>query len=339
MNGPEELKLPANSAALWRETRDIVRDAVTELTGDPTRYAIGGGSILAARWQHRASYDVDIIVPPDTSPGVVLGNAASAFRQRSERLGATVTAGQREQLVRASWPGIKVELWATAPMPQSGSREAVVDGKPEVVLSTTQILRGKLERGEDCLVRDVYDVLQAARLDRQSLVAAASAAGRSWTTTIAGIWRAANATISAKVETLNTNEPVSDPERLGSDGGDVLRRALYRTLEIGVDRNGILVQGTTGFGEEKPIKIQRDTHAGFETIGLNGYLKGQRPGAGLIRLTAEQRGADVDTYTRIYREADGETLEWAPRTKEEPPIRPGAAGKPGDEPPRPARNR
>ena len=99
MNRPEELKLPANSAALWRETRDIVRDAVTELTGDPTRYAIGGGSILAARWQHRASYDVDIIVPPDTSPGVVLGNAASAFRQRSERLGATVTAGQREQLV------------------------------------------------------------------------------------------------------------------------------------------------------------------------------------------------------------------------------------------------
>ena len=33
-------------------------------------------------------------------------------------------------------------------------------------------------------------------------------------------WRAANATISAKAETLNTNEPVSDPERLGSDAGD-----------------------------------------------------------------------------------------------------------------------
>ena len=99
------------------------------------------------------------------------------------------------------------------------------------------------------------------------------------------------------------------------------------------------MQGTTGFGEEKPVKIQGDTHAGFETIGLNGYLKGQRPGAGLIQLTAEQRGAETDTYTRIYREANGETLDGPPLTKEGPPIQPGAAGKPGDEPPVAARNR
>ena len=339
MNQREVLNLPARATALWRETRDAVRAGVAELTGEPKQYAIGGGSILAARWQHRASYDIDIMVPADTSPGAVLGSARSDFRQRIERLGATVTAGRRGQLVTASWPGVKVELWGTTPMPRSGSREAVVDGDAEVVLSTTQILRGKLERGEDCLVRDVYDVLQAAKLDRKSLVGAVSAAGRNWTMTIAGIWRAANSTISARAETLNTTDPVSDPERLGSDAGDVLRNALYKTLEIGADEDGIVIRGTTGFGPETPIRIQGETDAAFDALGLNDYLKGQRPDARLIRLTAEQRAADAGAYTPIYRESNGETVDWTPHSKEAPPVRPAAAGKPTQGPPGPARNR
>ena len=110
-----------------------------------------------------------------------LNNFESAFRREIENLGGEVTPKARGKLVTAGWPGRKVDIWATTPIPRSGATNVVIDDSAETVLSTTQILRGKLERGEDCLSRDVYDLLQSAEFDRASLVAAANAAGRSWT--------------------------------------------------------------------------------------------------------------------------------------------------------------
>ena len=147
MNQSEELVLPDTASGLWQTTREITRRGIKELTGRSSSYAIGGGTILAARWKHRGSDDIDIVVAEDTAPGAVLGGSQSRFKQEIEELGAIVRRKARGRLVSAEWTDRKIDVWATTPIPRIGAGTAAVDGRLETVLSTTQILRGKLERG------------------------------------------------------------------------------------------------------------------------------------------------------------------------------------------------
>ena len=52
----------------------------------------------------------------------------------------------------------------TAPvLPREGHEDVEISGQRQTVLSTTQILRGKLERANNpAPVRDIYDVVRAA---------------------------------------------------------------------------------------------------------------------------------------------------------------------------------
>ena len=92
MNAPV-LTLPAPAAELWKRIAPAVREEIGRITGGEPQYAIGGGSILAARWKHRHSYDVDLVVPPDTPLGMLAtaNNAASQFEPRLRALGGTPT--------------------------------------------------------------------------------------------------------------------------------------------------------------------------------------------------------------------------------------------------------
>ncbi|MYN65098.1 MAG: hypothetical protein F4X11_08730 [Acidobacteria bacterium] len=310
MDETERLRLPAHAGALWRTTREITRRGIAELTGESGSYTIGGGTILAARWKHRSSSDIDIVVAEETRPGSVLARPDSSFRNGIETLRGTVAPRARGKLVTAGWADQKIDIWATTPMPASGAAAAIVDGNIETVLSTIQILRGKLERGEDCLVRDVYDVLRASELDRGSLVAAANGAGRRWARTIAGIWQAAKTRIGARAETLDTVEALERPERLGADAADAIRKAIYTRLEVGVDRGRILVSATTGFGDEKARTIAGVSDEAFERLGLNGYLAHQRPDGRRVRERAEEARRELGKYTRIYSEENGQVTAW-----------------------------
>ena len=62
------LTLPTPAASLWRATREAITDALTNI-GHPGIYRMGGGTILAARWRHRRSWDIDLQVDPGTDLG------------------------------------------------------------------------------------------------------------------------------------------------------------------------------------------------------------------------------------------------------------------------------
>ena len=59
MNTDAGLTLPEPAATLWRTTRETVRHGLDAL-GHGIEYRIGGGTILAARWGHRTSFDIDL---------------------------------------------------------------------------------------------------------------------------------------------------------------------------------------------------------------------------------------------------------------------------------------
>ena len=105
--------------------------------------------------------DIDVFLPGRYSLiGLVQENEANVIR----RLGGTAesVSGAR---IRVALPNGKVDLSIVGPVPSEGQHEAWIDGRREIVLTNAQILRGKLDRPERVLVRDVVDVLVAAGAD------------------------------------------------------------------------------------------------------------------------------------------------------------------------------
>ena len=83
----DDLTLPNPARKLWLETRDIVRKALEQLQPG-IEYRIGGGTILAAGWKHRGSFDVDLQVPKGTKLDELQGAAYGWLDTELKRLGA-----------------------------------------------------------------------------------------------------------------------------------------------------------------------------------------------------------------------------------------------------------
>lgn len=62
-----------------------------------------------------------------------------------------------------------MQRWSRKLTIRKGHRREGVDGHNEMVLSTAQILRGKLQRASHKLARDVYDIRKASEVDPKSL--------------------------------------------------------------------------------------------------------------------------------------------------------------------------
>lgn len=83
------LTFPAAAGGLWRRIGPAVREALAESAGTRAAYAIGGGSVLAARWKHRDSGDIDLLVSPETPLGMLAAadNPGSRRTTRASRPG------------------------------------------------------------------------------------------------------------------------------------------------------------------------------------------------------------------------------------------------------------
>lgn len=84
---PKTLTLPEPAAGLWKASRDALSELMPE-EGTWERH-LGGGTILAARWDHRESTDIDIVMRSVFSldglaePGRRLHPAGAAGRRRA----------------------------------------------------------------------------------------------------------------------------------------------------------------------------------------------------------------------------------------------------------------
>lgn len=105
----EDLELPGKPGKLWNTVRDRVRAALSESDGSAA-YSIGGGTVLAARWDHRESTDVDLLT---TDPQGMVPKTARTERGLAETLNGELALGrvernrtrQREEGESSSRPG------------------------------------------------------------------------------------------------------------------------------------------------------------------------------------------------------------------------------------------
>ena len=188
----ERLTLPEPAAGLWNRTREAIRDCLAEIGA--SEYRIGGGTILAARWDgHRRSYDLDLSVGQDVPLFVLRNSRLSKFAERMATTGGTVLPPISPELVRVRFDNEDgsqqaIDIRAHVLQMPGAEGRAEIAGRTETVLSTAQILWGKLARGDKNLPRDVYDVVKAAEKDPTSLEIAVNAHQRQWTEHVALEW-------------------------------------------------------------------------------------------------------------------------------------------------------
>ena len=141
------------------------------------RVALGGGTVLAARWHHRRSIDLDFFVRQSTFAEMI-ARRESELRDalREVAFGLIVTPHHMQCVMRNTSVEVSVSVTdhetATAP---EASDEA---GHGIATQTTIAILVGKMAgrmmRQGRATARDIYDLCVAERMDPDALLAAAT---------------------------------------------------------------------------------------------------------------------------------------------------------------------
>ena len=171
------IRLPDPAARLLRQVHPVLE----ELLGPAAarKWAIGGGTVLAARWQHRQSHDIDVFATEDVYRRAV-ANYLRARPQFDERMGrrllrrahpVTVDIGHRQHYVKWTLPIGDIDLIRSP-------REFALTARPQTIartgieaMTTEEILLGKIAgRGHDLKWRDFYDLAWAEEHDPALMV-------------------------------------------------------------------------------------------------------------------------------------------------------------------------
>lgn len=162
------LILPEPAHSLLEKTRDILDRHLSPYAADLEGWKIGGGTILAARWRHRRSSDLDLLLHPDTDTEHFDEDGPGTLYQDLEDAGATTIHLDDFSLIQ--FPEGWIEIMKEHPQPASGHGPTLVDHLPATVLSSAQIMSGKVfNRGLNSPVRDLYDIAVSAVKDPEAI--------------------------------------------------------------------------------------------------------------------------------------------------------------------------
>ena len=246
----EALQLPDKTAALWPRLGAWLERALYPRV-EPTAVKLGGGVVLAARWHHRQSHELDIVIPAEATlwelkPALDemaegLGSDGYEYHeQRDEYRARFLTEGQVQTLA----------IWAGGVAPPRAEASASICGRDGVALSTSQILVTKLQRGEFALAKDVIDVVSAARLDSPSLETAVNTLTPPRARLIAATWDRAGTTIAWRAS-AEFSDAVIETTALGPRGADAIIASLYEQIDIGVSEGRVEVHTRTAGGAQR----------------------------------------------------------------------------------------
>ena len=278
----EELILPEPARTLWLETHAIIERTFAQTGG----CRLGGGTLLSARWKHRVSLDIDLTIEPKgRQPQRIehLIREESAFLRDLKRLGCGEPTAPSAHQIRIPFKDSMLDISVLDAQPRAGERQATVNGKRGVVLSTTQVLGGKLARPEQLLHRDAYDIRYAGEVDKQSLAKAINGIDRRDAEKIVATWNKLDGRWSAMAPgQLRKLVPKHsyDPATLAAETAQALRNALYQRVRITTrGREGTFYAETVDNTTVRVAFTRRTLEKTFDEHGINDYLRAQATGA------------------------------------------------------------
>ena len=164
----ERVNLPEPARTLWRLTEKRLGALLDLLPDGRPTYRFGGGTMLAAEWNHRKSTDIDLGVPDGSGLHVILNKHEDLVREQWKNAGLV---NLTERHLQFEFGQGRVEIFEADPRPAVGHRR-VLCGETEIhAMTPAQILRGKLERAlkHEPPARDLYDIAVARRLNPGAL--------------------------------------------------------------------------------------------------------------------------------------------------------------------------
>ena len=163
--------LPEPARALWNAYGELLIERLDGIDGETGRWALGGGTILAKRWEHRRSFDLDITISESASATATWETVTRIGRELEHR-GLTVRYDDQNRAVHAltgstdeHGNGGGIDIWIHDPGLPGEVRGEPIGAATAPTLSTAQILHGKLQRDQRALIRDAYDIAHARLID------------------------------------------------------------------------------------------------------------------------------------------------------------------------------
>ncbi len=241
------LTLPSPAAELWT----AARGTLTQLGRGPERWNVGmgGGTVLAARIGHRESTDIDLVV---VNKKVLGARGLLEEGDLADRLGGREVTKNPGQIT-IEMPTGMIDLSTAPVVPSVGSRAHIISGRPQDVLSNTQIMRGKMSRADrPGPVRDVYDVIRTSMDDATAaeLTAAYNMLIEIEQDAIESAWVAMDAAYEedAQDQLRLTEPPCSDLSILGSTAARILHDHRLERVVVAIDEGRLRVDRTTRHG-------------------------------------------------------------------------------------------
>ncbi len=277
----DRLSLPEPARALWRRIAGAMDRALEHLDAGAERWRMGGGTVLAARWRHRESTDIDLTVPGHVDISVLRNDHRTGFPSAMKELGAQYMALGLQHHTIEFEQSRRLDITAIDSRPAAGHIPAACGSTTVFAMSSTQILRGKLERSllHEPPARDLFDFAVAARSAPAALCHALNMLPVSSIRLVVDKCEQSRHRMRYAAENDLTNVR-PDCANLLHDLADRARRSLldarYVRTEVERTDDHILIVTTTAGGRRHEIRISpANLEDVIERTGLNAYFRTQ----------------------------------------------------------------
>ena len=274
----EVLALPEPARTLLRTAFETVDNALLAIVPQGHRWRLGGGTLLAARWAHRRSTDIDIFLPGNSGITTLDPRWNPQFAHAMSAVGANRIEVQTNSL-KFSFPTGRIEITQLDPTPNLPPEIAVVDGREIAVTGNGQILTGKLPgRGARLPARDVFDVAVARHEDPSALRTAVNFLDPALRTEIIHVIRiGSNLYVDAAPHAII--EPAQRWAHLIRQGPDeaieAIERSTYRTIDIRYAGNTACIALTAedGWYAEETFATGSELSEGLTRLGVERIMR------------------------------------------------------------------
>ena len=283
----EPLRLPTPAATLLERTHAILDAHVTPHTPGGEGWKLGGGTVLAAHWHHRTSFDLDLQIHPETE-------RAHLEQKRNPELWRKMYAAGATRIEIEATPTIffgnegRIEFVEARPIPRHGHKTEQLPSGRAVVLAPSQILTGKLiHRALSAPVRDLYDLGVARTADPKATAIAVNTLTGRQVQAAAAHWKRHEVTYQKDARTELEGvapEYTHIAENPALHARETLQKARYVAIHVEVGSSGIVVRlQNAELGQQLVYEDGEQARYGFEAAGVNAAIRAAGFNPGRIR--------------------------------------------------------
>ena len=265
------LKLPEPTGSVWKRHRNAIR-SLARGPGRRSEVVLGGGTVLAARWGHRQSIDINVLLPGRESlnDGREGGPLDLAATTGGEHLNST-----RDHLL-VKVEGTRLDVRRAEPELPGLEEELTIHRRAETVLASAQILRRKLRRTANGVTRDAFDIATARTAEPRALEIAINSFDETETRIICHNLRAANERMNADAAQSLTGVPIeykSHLQDIGKTAAGAVLEHRYAHVRMDISEQYVGIQTITAGGNERCESYNaRRPRFAVKHSGLDAYL-------------------------------------------------------------------